>query len=129
MSSAAHGAREAMGSAAHGVRVAGERVRENVHHARERANEAFDDAPLAFGAGAAAVGLVCGLLLPRSRFEDNMVGDAADDLRERVVDVAEDAKERAMQTASSAVGAAADAATRTVSEEGRKHVRELEDRH
>ncbi|MGC1480143.1 MAG: DUF3618 domain-containing protein [Chthoniobacterales bacterium] len=71
--------------------------------AKERFLEASDEHPLSMGGVFLAVGVMAGLLLPRSRAEDEWMGDASDHL-------IDDVKERGKTAASQTAGAALDEA-------------------
>lgn len=57
--------------------------------ARRRVREVFDDQPLVVAALGLAIGAALGAALPRSRAEDELMGDAAERAREAARDVAE----------------------------------------
>jgi hypothetical protein len=59
-----------------------ESVQEGYEHARDAVGRTVRDYPLAVGAGALAVGLLVGLLLPRTRAEDELMGETSDEIIE-----------------------------------------------
>jgi hypothetical protein len=73
--------------------------------------------PIGLAIGGAAVGFLAGLLLPKTRVEDDTLGPVSDDLKERASEAGSEALERgkhiAEETFESAKQAAADAASRT----------------
>ena len=73
--------------------------------------------PMGLAIGGAAVGFLAGLLLPKTRVEDDTLGPVSDDLKERASEAGVEALERgkhiAEETLESAKQAAADAASRT----------------
>jgi ElaB/YqjD/DUF883 family membrane-anchored ribosome-binding protein len=75
------------------------------------------DNPLGLAIGGAAVGFLAGLLIPKTRVEDEKLGPVSDDLKERATEVGSEALERgkhiAEETLESAKQAASDAASRT----------------
>jgi ElaB/YqjD/DUF883 family membrane-anchored ribosome-binding protein len=81
--------------------------------AGDRLGEMLQEHPLAVGALALLAGAVVALLLPKSRIEERVVGDAGDALRERASDFGHEAAERARhvaeRTVDAAVGAVKDA--------------------
>jgi hypothetical protein len=56
-----------------------ERTRQGVRTAQARFDEASDEYPLAVAGGFIAAGLLVGLLLPRTRIEDEWMGEASDE--------------------------------------------------
>lgn len=88
-------AKEKMSSAAGRVSAAAGSARHNVERA-------WHNAPLAVGAGAAALGIVCGFLLPRTRVEDRALGEAAERARERAREAGRTAGSKAADAAASA---------------------------
>ncbi len=67
---------------------------------REAAAHTADEYPLAVGAGVLALGVLTGLLLPRSRSEDRWLGEHADELKRRARDTGEDLLARGKQVVS-----------------------------
>lgn len=89
-----------------------EQVRSTAQQATGRAREGFDryfhQHPLTFGLGALALGVVVGMLLPSTRPEERLMGDAAERMKERtremagkVGDVAKSSLQEARDTARS----------------------------
>lgn len=95
--------RAAQRQAGHAV----DRTREGVEVAKQRFDEASDAYPLAVAGGFIAAGLLAGLLLPRTRMEDEWIGEYADDAKQEAMHRGEQAyaagKERLAETASSAM--------------------------
>lgn len=77
------------------------------------------DNPLALLAGAAAAGLLVGMLLPSTRFEDERLGETADELKRQATETGREAVHRGGQVAEDAAQAA--------KESGRQHAGELGD--
>ena len=77
-----------------------------------KTGDTFDDYPLAMGAAALGVGLLGGLLIPRTRFEDRRFGDRSDELKQQATAVAEQAVEAGKDVAHRTVDAAAAEARR-----------------
>ena len=84
-----------------------ERLRENYSMGREQVTEAMDEYPLALGAGALALGLIAGVLMPRTRHEDELLGTRADALKHKVKEVAGEVFEPAKETTITSAAAAA----------------------
>ncbi|HEY7346465.1 MAG TPA: hypothetical protein VH620_12950, partial [Gaiella sp.] len=76
--------------------------------------------PLGLAIGGAAVGFLAGLLLPKTRVEDEKLGPVSDELKDRASEAGSEALERgkhiAEETLESAKQAATDAAGRTSDE-------------
>jgi hypothetical protein len=74
---------------------------------QDRFREASNEYPLAVGGAFLAAGLLAGLLLPRTRTEDEWMGEASDELkdstREKAGELAEAGKEAAVKTAGAAL--------------------------
>lgn len=105
-----------MGERAHHLR---ERASGELGHAREtmrrRGNQLestfrslLDDYPLALGAVTFGLGLAAGASAPTTRREDELMGHAADTLRDEVKDVAKETTQRARTVAEEAARAAQD---------------------
>jgi hypothetical protein len=60
-----------------------EQVRHGYDVSKDKAAEVFDEFPLAVGAAIAGLGLLVGLTLPRTRREDEMMGEKSDVLKLR----------------------------------------------
>jgi ElaB/YqjD/DUF883 family membrane-anchored ribosome-binding protein len=73
------------------------RTRARARNARYRLERVLEENPLAFAAGAAAVGIALGLLLPGTEAERSVMGEARDDLRDRMSDVASRVKDAAVE--------------------------------
>lgn len=86
-----------------------ESMRENYDVAREQAREAVDEYPMAVAAGALAMGLLAGVLAPRTRHEDRLMGARSDQMKDTARAVASETVERAKETATASAAAAANA--------------------
>lgn len=93
---------------------AGASMRENYDYARDYASEAVDEYPMAVAAGAVAMGVIAGILMPRTAHEDEWLGEQSDALKETAKSVAGESVERAKETAVASAAAAAN----TMEEEG-----------
>lgn len=105
------------GWAAQGRQSAGrasDKLERGYTKAEDRLKEAVDDYPLGFGAGFLGLGLLAGLLLPRSEAEDEWFGESADEIKDAVTDKGEDLLERGKEVA----GRVADEATEEAERQG-----------
>lgn len=80
----------------------GAQTRESVRRARAGLWETFEQDPLIVGAATLAAGVLVGLLLPSTRREDELMGEARDSLIDRVKGVGADVIEKSKQVASAA---------------------------
>ena len=112
-----HSARERFGQAGQGARERvgqmGQTARnqmERVRHQAERMRSAYDsivrDQPLVLGAIGFAIGALMAAGLPRTRQEDELMGEASDRLTERAKDTGKEQLEKAKQVATAAKDAA-----------------------
>jgi hypothetical protein len=103
-SRAAESAGETWQRAASGTRRMGRRAKEFGEHAQERIGHGYqasrdelahqiDEHPLAVAGAALGLGLLAGFLMPRSRMEDRLMGETADQLKDQVWDVARQGRE------------------------------------
>jgi len=69
--------------------------------------------PLGVAIGGAAVGFLAGLLAPRTRVEDERIGEVADQVKNTVKDTGQEALDRGKQVAEEAVSGAQQAAKET----------------
>lgn len=94
----AHGAASSLRSGAQsvrsGARSATESVRSGVHRAKDGYGTMLQENPLAAGAIAIALGAVLGALIPPTRREDEMLGEASDRLGDRLKARAREQKDR-----------------------------------
>lgn len=67
-------------AAGHYARQGADSAREGIELARERFDRASYDYPLAVAGGFIAAGLLAGLILPRTKAEDEWMGDASDEV-------------------------------------------------
>jgi ElaB/YqjD/DUF883 family membrane-anchored ribosome-binding protein len=99
---AAQGAVGSVGQRAHDVydqgraatRSMGRGVQAGYRSSADQFAQAVDDYPLAVGIGFAALGALVGLLLPRTRGEDQLLGAQSDQLVDAVKDTGRDVIER-----------------------------------
>jgi hypothetical protein len=78
--------------------------------AADRYHEASREYPLSVGAGCLALGMLTGLLVPRTQREDEWMGDASDELRHDAWETGEELVERGKQVASATAHKATQAA-------------------
>jgi hypothetical protein len=77
--------------------------------------------PLGLAVAGAAVGFVLGTLLPKTRVEDEKLGELSDQVTDMAKEAGQDAFDRGKSVAQEALGAAAD----TVQERGKQEAEEL----
>jgi ElaB/YqjD/DUF883 family membrane-anchored ribosome-binding protein len=86
----------------------GGQAQEKISHgyqlSRDELAHEIDERPLAVAAAALGLGLLAGFLLPRTRAEDRLMGEASDHLKEQARDVAERGKEVVQATGQVAMG-------------------------
>lgn len=92
---------------------------ESTRHSVERG---IEDYPLAMGAAAMAVGVLAGLCLPRTRTEDRLMGEQADELKDRAKQAGQQVVESGKKVAQAGADAAAGAAEPGSLAEKVKHV-------
>ena len=76
--------------------------------------------PLGLAIGGAAVGFLAGLLLPSTRVEDEKLGEASDQVMDRVKETGHDALERGKQVAQEAADSAKETAKESGKEQGKQ---------
>jgi ElaB/YqjD/DUF883 family membrane-anchored ribosome-binding protein len=81
------------------VQELGIRSREQARRVRTDLERMIEENPLAVAAGAGAIGLALGLLLPHTRREDRVMGPARDQLLDRAGETIERVKEAAAEAA------------------------------
>ena len=77
--------------------------------------------PLGLAIGSVAVGFIAGMLVPKTRIEDEKIGPIADSVKEKAVETGQEALDRGKQVAQDA----AQSAQETVKESGQQHAQEL----
>jgi hypothetical protein len=100
------------GAARRGAAGARESLRHGYDQARQRAVEALDDYPLGAAAGALACGILAGLVIPPTRLEDRVLGEAADAAKRRMRSRGEKIIEKGTQAVASAMAVASEEAER-----------------
>jgi gas vesicle protein len=80
-----------------------------VKHRARRVKGIAEENPLGLAIGAAAVGFVGGLLVPSTQVEDEKIGPAADQVKEKAKETGQEALERGKQVAQQAAEAAREA--------------------
>jgi ElaB/YqjD/DUF883 family membrane-anchored ribosome-binding protein len=79
------------------------RARQALRHAGTAAGAQIEERPLAVGVAALALGLLAGVALPATRREDQLLGDARDDLLDSAREAGRDALAQGREVARSAV--------------------------
>jgi len=90
------------------------RIKQRASHAYHRTEDslanASDSYPLAVGVGCLTIGLLAGLLLPRTRKEDEMIGETSEQFRDRAKLRGKEVLERGRKAAKAAVHAVSEQA-------------------
>jgi hypothetical protein len=94
------------------VAASGRRMRSQGRQAKNRLLEAFYQQPIALGAIGIAVGAAIGGALPRTRTEDEVMGETRDQLLQKAEEVGREGLARVQKTAEAAVSAGRDEAER-----------------
>ena len=104
------GARERVGQLGESARGKTEQMREQMRHQAERVRTGYDalvrEQPLVLGAIGLAVGALLAAAAPRTRREDELMGEASDRLTERAKEAGKETLEKAKQVATVAKDAA-----------------------
>ena len=103
--SASGGMHSAADSARHGVHRVGDAMSHGVSQGRDQFQRAVREQPLAVGAACLGLGLLAGLLAPATKQENELMGEAADRLKDQARDMGGQAVERGKEAAAAAAGA------------------------
>jgi hypothetical protein len=95
-----------------GSQAAERQLQHGYEYSRDAISSAMDEYPLAAGAAFLGLGLLVGFALPESRYEDRMMGEASDELKERAKETGREAVHRAREVATATAEAALDEAER-----------------
>lgn len=79
-------------------------------YSRDAISDAMDDYPLAAGAAFLGLGLLLGFALPRTHYEDEMMGETSDELKHHAKETGKEAAQRAKHVAEATAAAAMDEA-------------------
>ena len=93
-------------SMSRGLAHQGENAMDLYHYAARRYSAASEAYPLAMGMGCMALGMLSGLLAPRTRYEDDLMGDASDELKHDMRETGEEVMERGKRAVSGAISEA-----------------------
>lgn len=104
------GASRGASSFRHGASSTGRNVQHGYAASRDWLWQTAEEVPLAVGAAAMGLGLILGLAVPRTRREDELMGEASDELMGQAKAAGQDLLERGKDIAQSTVSAAADEA-------------------
>jgi hypothetical protein len=88
-----------------GTSAATERAQRGYEAGRETLAETWEEHPLAVGVAVMAAGVAAGLLLPRTRREDQLMGQTSDELARRVRKTGKDVVKRGKKAATAALSA------------------------
>jgi hypothetical protein len=108
------GSRYAAGQMRSGSRYAAGQVRQGYAQGRDQFSHMIEESPLAVGAAFLGLGMIAGLILPATRREDELMGEASDNLKRQAVDTSKEIAERGQQI----VAATAEAAAEELEKEG-----------
>jgi ElaB/YqjD/DUF883 family membrane-anchored ribosome-binding protein len=75
------------------------------NHSRDTVTECIDDYPLAAGAAFVGLGLLLGLAMPRTRYEDRMMGEQSDSVKRYAQEASREAAVRAKHVAQATAAA------------------------
>ena len=111
---AGHATQQAYSSAtkqiSHGWEASGQQLSKGYDAAREGVGQAVENYPLAVGAACFGIGLLAGLIVPETQYEDDLMGQSAEEIRRSakrtVADLAERGKDVASATANAAMSEA-----------------------
>lgn len=104
------GMQQAGTSMREGTRSAARQARRSYEYSCDRLQRAADEQPLAVGLGALALGVLSGLLLPRTRTEDRLMGEAADEVKDQLRSAGRETLREGQRVASDVAQAAMDEA-------------------
>jgi hypothetical protein len=90
------------------ARDLGDRARSQTRRARSGLDRLVQESPLAVAAGAAVLGLACGLLVPETEREQRLMGATRDDLLQRAQETARRVKEAAVEAGQELQGSVRD---------------------
>lgn len=93
-------------------RTAQRQMRQGYDYSRERFEDAVEDYPLAVGLGFLALGALAGLALPRTRREDELMGEQSDRLKHDVREMGEEIVDRGKHVAESTMSTVSEDAER-----------------
>jgi hypothetical protein len=89
---------------------ASDRMQRGYDSSKQYIERGIEDYPLAMGAAAMSLGVLAGLLFPRTRTEDQMMGRQSDELKEQAAETGRRVAEATKNVATATAGAALDEA-------------------
>jgi hypothetical protein len=92
----------------------------DVKHRARRATAIAEENPLGLAIGGVAVGFLAGMLIPSTRVEDEKIGPAADDVKEKIAQTGRETLDRGKQVAHDVAAQASE----TAKESGRQQAQE-----
>jgi hypothetical protein len=112
----------------------GHQVQHGYDVSRRKAEEVSNEYPLAVGAAVLGLGVLVGLALPRSRKEDELLGEKSDELKHKAKDTSRELVNRGMQVAQVTAEETIDEAKRqgltpsTIADKARRVASEIRDK-
>ena len=110
--------RDYASSASDSASAAWRKTQKGYAYSRDRVEDALHEKPLALGIAALAAGILAGLVVPRSRAEDRLMGDTSHDLKGRAGDLAGETWDRGKQVYEKGLSTAQDEARKQGVEPG-----------
>lgn len=111
---AADGLHSAADSARQGAQRMGGAVQHGFERSRDMFSQSLRDQPLAVGAAFLGLGLLAGIVAPTTPAENELMGDAADRVKEQARDAGEEALQQTKRTAAAAASSAVEQAKQAV---------------
>jgi hypothetical protein len=93
---------------------------DQVKRQAQQAVSVAQENPIGLAVGSLAVGFLAGMLVPRTRMEDEKIGDLSDQVKEQARDVGQEAMEQGRDLAQEVGQRAAEAARESAKEHGQK---------
>ena len=109
---------EALHSGTSRMREGASHMGQQMRHGVESAREFAEERPLTVGIGALALGLVAGLLIPRTQKEDRLMGQQSEQFMHAAREKGQELYERGKHVAEEAMDAAAEAASEESQKQG-----------
>lgn len=107
---------------------ASQQVQKGYVYAGDRFKEAVEEYPLGVALGFLGLGILTGLLLPRTRQEDELMGEKSDQLIERAKEAGKETMEKAKTAAQRVTASTIDESKRQAKEAAKDQISEIGDR-